>query len=453
MKQAIAILVFLIPSASGHAGDLLEVYEAAKQNDPRLQAASSAYEALRESVPQARAALLPGLVLDARVGDVRERIGEQAPSLFGPRDEVQDFRTKSYTVQATQPLFRYPDWVALRQAHASIRQGFALYAAQEQDLILRTAVAYISVQSSQDSLDFARAEQAAVGRQLEVVTARRRGGLANVTDEQEAQARYSRVEADVISAEFVLDDAYDGLMEIVGTRATDLDPLRSNFPVVAPAPADVSAWLDQATRNNLLLIAANEAVVLADEEVKRRRSVRYPSVDLIVRHGNVDSDQDLTAVSGGVNDVDTTEVSVQMTVPLYSGGAIRSQTRQALKQHEQAVHERERQRRLVSRETRATYQAIVTAISRVKALRDSVRAQEGVLEGKTKGLASGVNTLFEVLEAESDLYSTKRDLANAGYDYLLNMLKLKQQVGSLAEEDLADIDALTDSRSSEEGAE
>jgi outer membrane protein len=310
--------------------------------------------------------------------------------------------------------------------------------------MLRTASAYIVVLAARDTVNFARAEQAAVGRQLELVKAKRRGGLATSTDEQEALARHSRVEANVIEADFILDDAYEGLMEIVGHRVTDVESFSTDFPLVAPVPADVDIWLAQAQKNNLSLVAANETVLVAMQEIKRGRSAHYPTVDLVLRHGNTDTNQDLSELSGRGKDIDTTEVAVQMTMPLYSGGAIRSLTRQAMMQHEQALSERDQQSRLVARETRAAYQSIVRAISRVQALRESVKAQDGVLAGKTKGFRSGVNTLFEVLDAESDLYSTKRELANAGYDYLLNMLRLKQQVGNLSESDLEDINKLAE---------
>jgi outer membrane protein len=442
MKQVTIAIVLLFSSFTIFAQDLLEVYSEAKTQDPQFQAAGSAYQAIKESIPQARAALLPGVVLTARAGDIRQKTGEQAPSIFGSRDADQRYSSTSYNIEANQPLFRYGDWVALRQAHASVRRGFALYTAEEQDLIRRTASAYIVVLAARDTVNFAKAEQAAVGRQLKLVKARRRGGLANSIDEQEALARFSRVEANVIEADFILDDAFEGLMEIVGYRVRDVDAFSTDFPLVAPVPADVDHWLAQAQKNNLSLIAANETVLVAMEEINRGRSSHYPTLDLVVRHGNVDSDQKLSEVTGSGNDVNTTEVALEMSMPLYAGGAIRSVTRQAMRQHDQALSERDRQYRLVARETRAAYQAIVRTISRVEALRTSVKAQNSVLTGKTKGFSSGVNTLFEVLDAESDLYSTKRELANAGYDYLLNMLRLKQQVGNLAESDLEAINNL-----------
>ena len=436
--------ILLTPMLAFGAQDLLETYAAARTNDPQYQAAIYAYRAAEESIPQARAALLPGVFLDARRSETEQDIKDQAPPVFGAVDDNPRFGTTSYSVEANQPLYRYSAWVALGQSKAVVRQALALFLAQEQELIRRSAEAYILVLAAQDNLEFSKAEQVAVGRQREVVNARRRGGLANVTDEHEALARFSRVEANVIEATFILDDAYEGLREIVGDVLSEVLPFKSDFSLVAPSPVDIPYWIAEAHAKNLALTAANEGVIVASKEIKKQKGSRYPNLDLILRHGNVDTDEEFRALTDENNDIDTTEIALQLTIPVYTGGRISSQTREASMRYEQALQERAQQYRLVTRETRAAYQAIGSAISRVKALKASVRAQESVLKGKTKGYRSGVNTLLEVLDAEQDLYSTKRDFSTAQYEYLLNTLRLKQQVGSLSETDLADINRLVD---------
>lgn len=447
MRQIIIIItatLLLTPFNVIAAQDLLEAYSAARTNDPQYQAAVYAYRAAQESIPQAKAALLPGILLDARLAKTEQDIKEQASSIFGASEDTPRFRTSSYNLEANQPIYRYSSWVALSQAKAVVRRAHSLFLAQEQELIRRCAAAYILVLAAQDNLEFTKAEQAAVGRQSEVVKARRRGGLANVTDEHEASARYSRVEANAIEAKFILDDAYEGLREIVGNGLSEILPLETDFPLIEPSPSDIQHWIDKALEKNLVLIAANEGVTAAREEIKKQRGGHYPNLDLVLRHGNVDSDQASNPLGGGGNDIYTTEVALQLTVPVYSGGAVRSQTRQAHMQYEQAMQERTQQYRRVTRETRAAFQSVGSTISRVNALKDSVRAQESVLKGKTKGYRAGINTLLEVLDAEQDLYSTKRDFSNAGYEYLLSSLRLRQQVGSLSESDLVDINGFVD---------
>ncbi|MCZ6889421.1 MAG: TolC family outer membrane protein [Gammaproteobacteria bacterium] len=440
LKILVGIWVFGSTCMSYAAEDLLQAYAAALTNDPRFGNAHYEYEAAKEAIPQARADLLPNVSIDARRAQTRQNIIRREQAIFGGLG-LTEFPTTSWSVQASQPVFRMSSWVRLGQAKATVRRAFALYTAAEQDLIGRTAESYIVVLATLDSLDFSLAEQAAVGRQLELVQARRRGGLANITDEYEAQARFSRVEADVIQATYTLDDAYQGLREVVGDAVTSVMRFRESFPLVPPEPMHVETWIDRALENNLTLMAANEAVNVAQKEVERIRANHYPSLELVARHGNIDSGG---AITGGATDVDTTEVSLQLNVPIYTGGAVRSRTREAEQAYQGALEERKLQHRVVMRETRSAFQTIRGAISRIEALGASLRAQESVLLGKTEGYRSGVNTLLDVLDAERDLYSTKREHAAARFEYLLNLLRLKQQVGALSEEDLAYINRFLD---------
>jgi outer membrane protein len=443
-RTVVTAVLLLAPISAFSEQDLLDAYSAAKINDPQFQAATYAYGVAQETIPQAKAALMPGIVLDARVGKTAQDIKEQSSSIFGTPEDTPRYRTTAYTLEANQPIYRYSSWVALSQAKAVVRQAHSQFLAQEQELIRRCAEAYILVLAAQDNLDFTQAELAAVGRQSEVVKARRRGGLANITDEHEASARYSRVEANAIQAKFLLDDAYEGLREIVGNSLVEILPFKTDIPLVEPSPADMQHWITEAQEKNLSLIAANEGVLAANEEIKKQRGGHYPNLDLVLRHGNFDSDQAPSGLGGGGNNIDTTEVALQLTVPIYSGGAVSSLTRQAHMQYQQALEERTQQYRRVTRETRAAFQSVGSAISRVNALRESVTAQESVLAGKTKGYRAGVNTLYEVLDAEQALYATKRDFAKAGYEYLLSSLSLKQQIGSLEESDLVSINNFVD---------
>ena len=229
----------------------------------------------------------------------------------------------------------------------------------------------------------------------------------------------------------MLDDSHEGMREIVGDAIGEIVELKQEFPMIRPQPENAADWVERALSTNLSITAANEMVAIAEHEVRRRRADRYPSLDLVARHGNTDTGDE---VSGA--DVDSTVVSLQFTVPLYSGGFVSSQTRQANMERRRALAERTAQHRLVMRETRAAYRGVLSAIVRVEALRSSVRSQESVLDGKTKGYRSGVNKLVEVLDAERDLYSTMRDYSRARYEYLLNMIRLKQQTGSLSVVDL-----------------
>ena len=438
----LALVVLSLPGNLNAAQDLIEAYEAARIYDPRHNAARFDYEATLEKLPQASADLLPSLSFDARTGKVNQDIKDRDQPIFGVGDER--FRSSAWNFQARQPVFRWASWVQRGQAKTAIRQAYAEFTAAEQDLILRTVALYLNLLASLDLKALAAAELKAVGRQLELVKAQRRGGLASITDEYEAQARYSFVQADVIAAKYGIDDAFQALREVVGDAVADVFPLKAEIPLVKPEPAIVTDWVESALEQNLLLIAREEAVLLAKAEVDRQRAEHYPSFDLVANYGNQDQGGSIT---GGASDVDTADFSLQVNVPLYSGGAVNSRTREAKMNHRRAREEQRFQYGEVNRQTRAAYNGVVSSISRVEALQASTIAQESVMEGRRTGYRSGVNTLLDVLAAESILYSTRRDYAEARYQYLLSLLQLKQQAGTLNEEDVYYINGLLEKES------
>lgn len=442
MKRVICLISALIVcplSGANAAEDMLDAYDAGRRFDPRFQAARYQYEAAREKIPQAKAELLPSISFDAGRSKIHQEIKSRSDPIFGLGSE--DFTTKTWNFQARQTIFRVSSFVQLSQSKAVVRQAYADFVAAEQALMLRTAALYLNLLAAQDGVDLAEAELAAVGRQLKLVQAQRRGGLASVTDEYEAQARYTLVEADIIAAQYALDDAYQALREVVGDGVTSVMRLQDEIPLVQPAPTDVTIWVDQALEQNLALMARQEAVEVAEHEVRRVRAGHLPTLDFQASHGNVDAGG---AVTGGATDTDTSEFGLRFNMPIYNGGFVSSQTREASMNYQRALQERKLQHRVTMRETRAAYQGVISAISRVAAFDASLQSQASLLEGRAQGYRSGVNTLLEVLDAESDLYETRRDYAQARYQYLVNLLQLKLQTGTLAEEDLDYVNKLLD---------
>jgi outer membrane protein len=433
----VALLGLCLPVCGNAAQDLIQAYEAARIYDPQHNAARYDLDAALEKLPQASAELLPNISFDARTGKVNQDVKERDQQIFGVGDTR--YTSSAWNLQARQPVFRWSSWIQRSQAKNVVRQAYAEYTAAEQDLILRTVALYLNFLAARDLMALSNAELTALGRQLDLVKAQRRGGLASITDEYEAQARYSFVQADVIEAEYGIEDAYQGLREVVGNAVTEVYPLREEIALIKPEPADVAAWVDSALEQNLLLIAREEAVLVAESEVTRQRAEHYPTFDLVANYGNRD---DGGSVTGGATNVDTADFSLQVRVPLYTGGAVNSRTREAQMNYRRALEEQRFQYGDVDRQTRAAYNGVVGSISRVEALKASTVAQESVLEGRKTGYRSGVSTLLDVLASESILYSTRRDYAEARYQYLLRLLQLKRQAGTLSEEDVYYINGL-----------
>jgi outer membrane protein len=421
------------------AEDMLDVYDAGLRNDPRFHAARYDYQAALQRVPQARAELLPQISMDARQSRTDQNILEREQPAFGIGRSR--FTTRTWQFQASQPLFRYASWVQLEQSHAVVRQAFAVYTASEQELILRAAALYLNVLAARDRVTLGEAELAAVGRQLELVQAQRRGGLAPITDEYEAEARYRSVEADLIEANYAFDDAYQALRELAGDAVTSVYPLRAGIPLLPPEPVDLNEWVGRATEQNLQLLARTAAVEVAEQETRRIRAAHYPTVELVASTGNTDVGG---AVTGGASNTDTTVVGVQLNVPLYNGGIVQARAREADMTFERVKQEKILQHRVVMRETRGAFQGVMSAIERVRALEASLTSQQSAVEGRQRGFRSGVYTLLDLLNSERELYATERDLARARYEYLLNLLQLKRQAGTLNEDDLVYLNDLLD---------
>jgi outer membrane protein len=427
-------------TCAAHATDLEDVYRLSIDHDPRLQAARFQYEAAKEAVPQARAQLLPNLNLELEHLETEQDIRSSDNAVFG--SGRSDFPTDRYGLTLSQPIFRFADWQRLKQSHAEVAQALAEYTAEEQQLILRVAEAYLGVLAAQDNVRFTEAEQAAVGRQRELAATRRTAGLAPRTDEYDANARYAVVVANAVEAQNQLDDAYQALLESAGTLITDVAPLTDEIPLESPNPSNVDDWVERALEQNLGLIARMQALEVAQHEVRRQSADRYPTVDFLARLDNRDTEGSLF---GGGSEVETADFGIQFRVPLYLGGSTGSRVRQASLVVDQVVEEVKLERLIVARRARSAYLGVLSGISRTEALGESLLAQKSALDAKQRGYNSGINTTLDVLDAERDLYLIRRDRAQARYDYLLSTLRLKQATGTLSTDDLARInDMLTD---------
>lgn len=432
------VVAVLMAATAAHGESLLEAYQLAHENDSKFRAAQAEARANGTAIDQARAGYLPTARFEVDTLHSRQRINRSNNPIFGAG--VTTFPTFSQTLSITQPIFRRDVIVRYRQAKAVVRQAGYTILAAEQDLLLRTTAAYLSVLAAQDSVALARAEREAVGKALDLAVERLRSGLGTITNQHDAKARHAVAQAREIESLSKLADARQGLLEITGRPLAALQSLRSEFPLARPDPSSVDAWVGTALQQNLSLQARDVAIEIAQQEVKRQRAGYYPSLNLLVSHNRRDAGSTLF---GGGSDVTTTDVTLRLTVPLYEGGLTSAITKEAAHRLEKSREELEQERRAVERATRASYDGVISGIGLVEALKQSVVSQESALEAKDTGYKAGRFTLLAVLDAQRDLFLAKRDLAQSRYDYLLNLLKLKQAAGILAEGDLGAVqDAL-----------
>lgn len=418
-------------SASVWADSLAEIYDLAKQNDPQLLSVQAKRDAAFEAVTSSRSTLLPQINLTAGYNLTR---GETDLDANGSRDNDQN--ALSAGISFSQELYQRSSWITLDNAEKTARQADASYAATQQGLILRTAQAYFEVLKAQDNLEFVRAEKAAVARQLEQTKQRFEVGLSAITDVHDAQAQYDGVLADEVLAENSLTNSYEALREITGQEHKNLNVLDTKRFSASRTNTSAEALIEEAQEKNLSLLSARINKDIAKESISLASSGHLPSLTL-------DGGYNYADVSNSTNDGTTNNfnVGVNLVVPLYTGGNISSQTKQAEFNYVAASQDLEATYRSVVKDVRAQNNNINASIGALRAYEQSVVSARSALEATEAGFDVGTRTIVDVLDATRRLYDANKNLSNARYDYILSVLQLRQAVGTLSEQDVLDVDA------------
>ena len=317
------------------------------------------------------------------------------------------FGTKSYTLSLTQPVFQYSSIVRLRQAKAEVKLSEVEYKLARQELMLQIVTLYMDVLSENDSLTFAKAEESAAEKHNELATGKFKMGIVPITDLYDAMARLESVKAKKIENENRLDDALQALSELTGEPVESFLKLKEGFNMLLPEPAKAQFWTKAALKQNLALKVQELAVEVAKDEVKRQKSGHYPSLDLVGRLNNKDTDGTLF---GGGSEVETRDVMLRLTIPLYAGGSVSSKTRAAAELYQVEQQDLTKEKRAVKRQSRSAFLGAQSSINKTRALKQSIISQTSTLEAKQEGYKSGLYTSLAVLDAERDLYEAKKEL-------------------------------------------
>lgn len=422
-----SVIAAAFMATSLQAMDLMQVYSLALESDPLLLAEKASRSATDEQKQQARANFLPDLSLTANTTRVWQ---DSAAQTFGGNRE---FNSHGYTLTLTQPLYRKQNFVLDKQADIAIESATASYLAQEQNLIVRVAEGYFNVLAAQDDVSFAVAEQEALALQLEQIKQRFDVGVATIIDVEESQAAYDLAVASAIEADNALINSKERLQEVAGMFVETLTPLNSESPLVQPEPLDIGDWTNNALTQNLSLKVASNQVKTARQEIELKKSGHYPTLDLV---GQKDYSSQSDTSFGGSSKTHQESIGLQFSLPIYQGGTVRSQTREASHRLEQAMQQEEQERRAVVRQTRESYNSVLSGISRVKALKQATISGEKALESTEAGFEVGTRTAVDVVNVRRDLFEARRNYAQARYTYIVNTLRLKQAVGIVTSSDL-----------------
>ena len=416
VARAFGAGLLLVAASQAVAENLVEVFESALESDPEFLAAGADNRAAQEIRPQARAGLLPEASLSLT-------------TQWNERQRYPDTRSDNVTLNVEQPIWRQDRHIAVYQADSRIARADALYAAARQDLMVRVAERYFGVLEAEDEIGFARATLEAFEQQLAQSRQRFEVGLIPITDVEEAKAGFDLSKAQLIAAENALDIAREALRETTGAYQEKLAPL-TEMPLVTPKPEDIDEWTEIALDRNPRLLAARHDTETARREIRRIQAGHSPVLDAVGSIGLNDSG------SSPTGETRRTNVGLRLSFPLYRGGSILSRTRESRHRYQRTLDVLERERRRAQRETRGAYLGVESGISRVRALEQAVRSSRAAAEAIEAGFQVGTRTSVDVLDAQRDLFRARRDLSEARYGYVLDVLRLKRAAGTLSEDDL-----------------
>ena len=426
LVAALAVSAVVLP-ASGQ--DLLAIYRDARVSDPVYQAARQQYAATREKIPQALAGYLP--LVTGTVSVFRNEVEREiAGDLY--------FTTKTYAVTLSQPIFRVQNMIAISQAEQQVLQAEAVLANAQQDLALRVAQAYFDVLLARDNVALSESQKTAIAEQLAQAKRNFEVGTSTIVDTLEAQARYDQATAKEISDKNDLEVKMRALEVLIGKLPAGLVPLAEPLKLAPPQPNDVEAWVKAASDVSYNIAIAQANYEFLRQEVNRQRAAHLPTVDF---SGSVSRAVNPTSAIPGVLGASATTLSggIVLSVPIFSGGLIQSRVREAIANREHAQQDLENAMRGVAQAVRTNFVNVTSGIAQVVALEQALVSTQSQLDSTILGRDVGVRTSVDVLNAQQQVYQTRRDLQQARYNYLLSTLRLKAAAGALTEDDITQV--------------
>jgi len=442
MRNYIYLQIFLISFFSIHliSESILEIYEEALENDPTFKAAEYSYLSDKQIVVQGRAALFPSITLS----------GSTNWNEYYQNDELQqEYNSFSKSARLSQPLFRLDSWFNFKRSKALTNAAEADFAYQQQSLLIRTADLYFGVLRAIDNLNASISEEKAIKKQLDQAQQRYEVGLSAITGVQEAQLAYDLSKAARISNEGNLFSAREALNALIGREIFSIDELGNNLEVSLPYPNSKEQWVETAIENNYELKSSYLRKDAAKSNARSAASNHLPKIDIIGSGSESETNQfnyegfevngqgiPVPSVTGRRN------YSLQMSIPIFQGGAVSSRRKQAYSQYNQADENTIFTKRRIIQEVRSQFSNVVTLVANVNAQEQAVISASSALEATQVGYKVGTRNIVDLLQAEKNLYSAEKNLANAKYDYILANLRLSLAAGTISPNDIVQINKL-----------
>lgn len=427
-------ILLLTATAPAQSADLLLALRDAFTNDAQYLAAKAQRDASAERRPQALAGLLPSATLTANTqyNDLEVK---------SPFSGGAQYNSRAWTLQLTQPLFRWQNWIQYEQGELQVVTADAVFAQARQDLMTRVAKAYFDLLYAQDVLTTVRAQIAAAKEQLDLAQRSFEVGTVTITDVHEAQSRFDLATAQEIAALNDIDVKRYALSVLTGRLPGTVQGLSAEANLEGPRPADMQGWVEVAEQGNFSVAAQAAQLEVARREVRRQQAGHLPTVDIVATHGN---NKTLSVLGGAPTNLETTTstIGLQLSVPIFQGGAQQSHVRESAHLLDKAQSDLEFARRTAAQSARQAYLGVVNGMSQTRALQAALRSSTSALDANRLGYEVGVRINIDVLNAQQQVFATRRDLAKARYDTVLAQLRLKAAAGQLTDEDFMSLDAL-----------
>jgi outer membrane protein len=446
-------LSFTFFTLTAQAESLRDIYELALENDAQLKAEEAQYLANLESENIGRSALLPQIAANYDYTDSdQDREAESFEVTDGGITAIDTFTntdvaTDGYQVSLRQALFDLPAWFSFQSGKEFTKQAEATFAANQQNLIVRTVEAYLLVLRAQDNLDASKAQERAFERQLEQTQQRFEVGLIAITDVYEAQAAYDLSRVNRIVDENNVSVALERLSVLTGQSHSNLSVLKEDFEINPPEPNDRAAWVEFALENNFNLAASRYAEEVARQTAKANKLEHAPKVSGSYAYSDFSTEGDLNRKpatdfdTSPDNDTELNTWTIRLDVPLYTGGAISANRRRAAQDFNAAREQRINLTRNTVTNARSLHMTVVSDVARVAARKQSIVSSSSALDATQAGYEVGTRNVVDVLNAQNTLFAAQRDYANSRYDYIINVMRLKEQAGLLNPQDVYNLDS------------
>ncbi|MBT2785391.1 MULTISPECIES: TolC family outer membrane protein [unclassified Halomonas] len=431
---AVLTASFVLPA---QAADLITITRDALDNNAALASARSEYLGVEAGRDIVRGGLLPQINASGNVthnqqyesqGSSQAGAGAGAGNVSAGDDR---YNTASLTLEATQALYDEVTRRQVSQAERQIDQQVYLLAATEQQLLIDVASAYFDILRAYEVLEARLAQERAIGRQLEQAGEQFEVGLIAITEVEEARATFDQSRADRIAAESNLQVAFEALEQLTGQRYARIEALGDSMPIALPEPSSRDYWVEQALELNPQVLAQQAAIEVSRSGVDIARAGRLPTLQAFGNYQYGDSD-----IDGTTGNDSSSQVGISANLPIYTGGSTSASIRQGTYQLESSQYDFESQRRSSIQQVRSLYTQVSNDVETVEARQQAIVSNRSALEATRAGYEVGTRNIVDVLNAEQNLYNAIANYAEARYDYVVNLLSLRQQAGRL------DVDAI-----------